>query len=880
MKNDFVPPSLEELAALLPAYDFEILIARGGMGAVYRAKQKSLGRDVAIKVLPREMGRDPRYRESFETEARAMARLNHPNLISVYDSGAVDEMPYIVMEYVPGKSLYHSSYGKQVDPEQAVELIQGVCAGLGHAHENGIIHRDIKPANVLLTTKAEPKIGDFGLARPVDDKGVGLVMGTPGYTAPELIHHPQASDRRSDLYAVGVLLYELLTGQRQTAESPPPSRLCACGAGMDDIWRKATHQNADQRFQNAEEFHKALSRWLEGYRRTKALAPKTAKPAPPAVKGTIPRPGQGEAEPAAAVKQIQIEMHSSWGLIRNLFIIAFLIIAVAVVWKLSDRQRRAIEENRIKEESASFERRAREEAEARERAAEAQQRREEERQRMAAAGQARQGSQGSDGGIDADLTKPPPREEPKAETPLEALMRLRFDLAEGKRDELPAGSIRRGDSAFFVVPTPMTWAEAAWYAERFGGHLPTPGSSGDLTWLEQLAPSDESIWIGGGKSGRSAWTMIDGRVWGTTPAPRGTGLYVATGRLGLRTFDGKTKLPFAIQWRLNGSNPAALASSLQAVRESLGDANPVYPPGTVAYDSRHFLYVARPVAWKDAAELAQLAGGHLAVVSHAAEAGHLAEYLNAQAADHGIWLGGFRGRDGWAWVSGEPWSKGYWAEGKEPDAANLGLLVEPGKGWQGNDLQAVASGFVIEWSQDAARAGASPAVGMGEGIAGDSLAAKAKEMVTAADRKRLDGFIANAKAFAWDLDVWLRALSQNERNAWQPHVAGLKAMVRQSRVPGAMPEDSKVQLHPEMSRIATQAATKQAAINSEFLAEVTRIRQAYQTRLRTEIQKAESAGDIERGRAMRKEFQNAADNESWLAGFGIRAAAEVPSDNE
>ena len=199
MKNDFVPPSLEELAALLPAYDFEILIARGGMGAVYRAKQKSLGRDVAIKVLPREMGRDPRYRESFETEARAMARLNHPNLISVYDSGAVDEMPYIVMEYVPGKSLYHSSYGKQVDPEQAVELIQGVCAGLGHAHENGIIHRDIKPANVLLTTKAEPKIGDFGLARPVDDKGVGLVMGTPGYTAPELIHHPQASDRRSDL---------------------------------------------------------------------------------------------------------------------------------------------------------------------------------------------------------------------------------------------------------------------------------------------------------------------------------------------------------------------------------------------------------------------------------------------------------------------------------------------------------------------------------------------------------------------------------------------------------------------------------------------------------------------------------------------------------
>ncbi|MCU0780022.1 MAG: protein kinase [Akkermansiaceae bacterium] len=878
MKNDFVPPSLEELAALLPAYDFEILIARGGMGAVYRAKQKSLGRDVAVKVLPREMGRDPRYRESFETEARAMARLNHPNLISVYDSGAVDEMLYIVMEYVPGKSLYHSSYGKQVDPEQVVELIQGICAGLGHAHENGIIHRDIKPANVLLTAKAEPKIGDFGLARPTDATGAGLVMGTPGYTAPELIHNPQLADRRSDLYAVGVLLYELLTGQRQTAESSPPSQLCACGTGMDDIWRKATHPQPDQRFQHADEFRRALSRWLESYRRTKALAPKPVKPAAPLVKGTIPRPGQGEPEPPAAVKQIQIEMHSSWGLIRNLFIIAFLIVAVAVVWKMSERQRRAIEENQIKETSKSFELKAREEAEARERAAEAERRHQEERERLAAARQG--GSQGSNDGIAADTAKPPPRDEPKPETPLDVLARLRFELAEGKRDQLPPGTVRHGDSAFFVVPTPMTWAEAAWYAERFGGHLPTPGSSGDLTWLETLAPGDESIWLGGGKSGRTAWTMIDGRVWGTSPAPRGTGLYVGVGRLGLRTFDGKTKMPFAIQWRLNGSNPATLANSLQAARESLGDANPVYPPGTVAYDSRMFVYVARPVAWKDAAELAELAGGHLAVVSNAAEAGHLAEYLNGQAVENGIWLGGFRGRDGWAWVSGEPWSKGYWAGGKEPDTPNQALLVEPGKGWQAVDMQAVASGFVIEWSPDAGRAGASPVTGMGEGVAGDALAAKAKELAVAADRKRLDAFIANAKEFAWDLDVWLKTLSQNERAAWQPHVAGLKAMVRQSRVPAAMPQDSKVQLHPEMSRIATQAAAKQTAINSEFLAEITRIRQAYQTRLRSEIQKAENAGDIDRGRALRKDFQNAADNETWLAGLGIRAAAEAPAADE
>ena len=164
---------IEALGRLLPAYDFECLIAKGGMGAVYKAKQRSLGRDVAIKILPPEVGRDPLFRRSFETEARAMARLNHPNLIGVYDSGSVADMLYIVMEYVPGKSLYHSSYGKMVDPVQAVELIQGICAGLSHAHENGIIHSDIKPANVLLTPKAEPKIGEFGLARLVESEGDG-----------------------------------------------------------------------------------------------------------------------------------------------------------------------------------------------------------------------------------------------------------------------------------------------------------------------------------------------------------------------------------------------------------------------------------------------------------------------------------------------------------------------------------------------------------------------------------------------------------------------------------------------------------------------------------------------------------------------------------
>src|SRR5688572_14708495 len=214
--DSFEAPSLEHLAELLPAYDFEAFIAQGGMGAVYKARQRSLDRDVAIKILPREMGADPEFRQSFETEAKAMARLNHPNLIGVYDFGDVEGMPYIVMEYVNGKSLFHSAYNTAIDPVQAVTIVKGICDGLAHAHENGVIHRDIKPANILLTPKAEPKIGDFGLARPAGADHSGVIMGTPGYAAPEITRQPDHADRRSDIFALGIVLYELLVGK-----SPP-----------------------------------------------------------------------------------------------------------------------------------------------------------------------------------------------------------------------------------------------------------------------------------------------------------------------------------------------------------------------------------------------------------------------------------------------------------------------------------------------------------------------------------------------------------------------------------------------------------------------------------------------------------------------------------
>lgn len=260
--NPFQAPTPEDLAELLPQYDINSFIAQGGMGAVYSGRQSSLDRDVAVKILPREMGEDPEFRESFAAEAKAMARLNHPNLIGVFDCGDVDGMPYIVMEYVEGCSLHESAFNQVIEPAQAIEIVKGICDGLAHAHEHGIVHRDIKPANILLTLKAEPKIGDFGLARATDADTPGLVMGTPGYTAPEVFYDPAQAGPLADIYSVGVILHQLLTGIDPAGSEGPPTQPTG-NIRVDAIWRKATSIHPAHRYASAAEMSSALQKWMD-----------------------------------------------------------------------------------------------------------------------------------------------------------------------------------------------------------------------------------------------------------------------------------------------------------------------------------------------------------------------------------------------------------------------------------------------------------------------------------------------------------------------------------------------------------------------------------------------------------------------------------------
>lgn len=281
----FVAPEPAHLAPLFPGYDIQSLIATGGMGAVYRAVQKSLDRTVALKILPMEFSKDAAFCAGFEAEAKAMARLNHPNLIGVFDFGEVNGMLYIIMEYVPGKSLYHAAYGQAIDQKEVIRLVSGIADGLAHAHENGIIHRDIKPSNILLDLNAQPKIGDFGLARPIERKieEGEEIFGTPHYTAPEVVNAPHTVDYRADIFSVGVLLHELLTSKLPADDPRPASAICHCDPRFDAIIKKATQPLAPARYSSAAVISKELqaigaSLTPRGPRVAPAAAPRRAGP--------------------------------------------------------------------------------------------------------------------------------------------------------------------------------------------------------------------------------------------------------------------------------------------------------------------------------------------------------------------------------------------------------------------------------------------------------------------------------------------------------------------------------------------------------------------------------------------------------------------------
>ncbi len=253
------PLPVEELARLLPELEQFELIGQGGMGAVYRARHRKLERLVAVKVLDSALRNHASFAERFAREARTLAQLDHPNVVRIYDFGHRNDLYYLIMELVDGVNLRQTIEAGGLEPHEALAMVPPICEALQYAHDHGVVHRDIKPENILVDRNGSVKIADFGLAKLVGGEPgrrltqTAQIMGTPNYMAPEQFENPGEVDHRADIFALGVVLYELLTGELPIGRFPPPSKKVQIDVRLDDVVLRTLEKEPSLRYQQARE---------------------------------------------------------------------------------------------------------------------------------------------------------------------------------------------------------------------------------------------------------------------------------------------------------------------------------------------------------------------------------------------------------------------------------------------------------------------------------------------------------------------------------------------------------------------------------------------------------------------------------------------------
>ncbi|MCO6045853.1 serine/threonine-protein kinase [Aeoliella sp. ICT_H6.2] len=268
--SGFVPPSTEQLAGEFPQLEILSLLGYGGMGAVYKARQTNLDRLVALKIIRPEATLDRTFASRFNREAKTLARLSHQHIVNVFDFGEVawptaEDQPnrplfYFIMEYVDGVNLRQLISDGKLMPNEALAIVPQICDALQYAHDEGVVHRDIKPENILIDKRGRVKIADFGLAKLSTQKegefrltGTHQVMGTPRYMAPEQLESTHGVDHRADIYSLGVVFYEMLTGEAPMGHFDPPSKKVEVDVRLDEVVLRSLAREPARRYQHASE---------------------------------------------------------------------------------------------------------------------------------------------------------------------------------------------------------------------------------------------------------------------------------------------------------------------------------------------------------------------------------------------------------------------------------------------------------------------------------------------------------------------------------------------------------------------------------------------------------------------------------------------------
>jgi len=269
------PASPADIARFFPGFEILETLGRGGMGVVYKARQKSLNRLVALKILAPEREKDVSFARRFSIEAETLAKLNHPGIVTVYDFGQAEGLFYLVMEFVDGVTLRALLERSRIAPREALSIVPQICDALQFAHDQGVVHRDIKPENILIDRRGRVKVADFGLAKIIGNvrdpefraevsprsqgfSAEGKAVGTPNYMAPEQLRSPADVDNRADIFALGVVLYQMLTGELPGNSSRPGLTTTLIDVRLEKIVLQALEKNPEKRYQQVSEVKTAL----------------------------------------------------------------------------------------------------------------------------------------------------------------------------------------------------------------------------------------------------------------------------------------------------------------------------------------------------------------------------------------------------------------------------------------------------------------------------------------------------------------------------------------------------------------------------------------------------------------------------------------------
>lgn len=852
--DGFKAPEPGELNSLLPAYEVKQLIACGGMGAVYLARQKSLDRSIALKVLPREFGKDDVFRKRFAAEAKAMARLRHPNLIGVHDFGEAGGYLYLTMDFVDGKSLFHSARGKAIAQRTAARVVLGICEGLAHAHKAGIIHRDIKPANILIGSDRKPRIGDFGLACHADgEEDSRLHYGTPHYAGPEVVEDPSQASKRSDVYAVGVILYELLTGELPGSSFTPPSRTTAqtVDTRFDKIVRRAIHPAPGLRFADAGEMAgrlKPLLDSLSGRGKGGLTTPGEDKGAAKLhtadeVEETDERAYQ-QNETLAAMAANESRRYDRQIAVKVL-IIAILLMTLLYVWSAYNRRKGEA----AREEAAALRLKEAEDLKGPKDPWE----------------NLRRDPPPAAPGTGAAVTPPQP--------PELTLYALQDQLIQGQRTRFPEGTWDLGkDRKVYFVRSAMSWSKAGKFAEAYGAHLVTLRTPGERSALITKLPEGKTTWLGGGMTGGGTWGWVDGNNSSLSKPSEASGRFLSMSGSGtIRAVPGKTEYPFFMVWQMDGRNPGSTTAQFERFRLSIDQRQPAFPPGTVTSGERHYLVVERRMGWTKARDLARDTSGHLAIPSSQTEHDYLKRLLSTSLRENdAAWLGGHFARDSWRWVTSERWEFTAWAPKPATllDEVDSALCFKNGSnaGWDNLDPGTELPAFVIEWSKDQfAEEDARP----GPSEAWKTVRNQCNVNLATTREKFLKLLTDNGAAMRAALENWYNALALQDRGRHALAFTQAKAKVAAD---GRILEEGRFPPLPaEIASICNARLREQRSLDQEYANLMETTRKTYVRKMEELLLTEQRARQFARIRAIENELQSTRDVQSFVDHFKITA---------